>query len=151
TLGEHPDLLGAQLGLLARLDAGGGPVPSMVGKAAKRLREVLIGRRVLLVVDDVWTAEAAVAVRGTRPRGRLMYTSRDLAVIDAIGARSFVVDVLSASAARQVVAGVLAQPVGALPVVADQVFARVGRVALAVVLLAAAVRATAPSCRPPAG
>ena len=43
-------------------------------------------------------------------------------------------------AARAVAAGVLDQPAAGLPPVADRVFARVGRVALAVALLAAAVR-----------
>ena len=55
TVGEHADLLAAQLDLLDRLDAGG-PVPSTVAEATDRLRGVLATRRVLLVVDDVWTA-----------------------------------------------------------------------------------------------
>ena len=44
------------------------------------------------------------------------------------------------AAARGLAAAVLDQPAAALPAVADRVFARVGRVALAVALLAAAVR-----------
>ena len=128
-----------QLDLLRRLDARG-PVPSTVAEATERLREVLATRRVLLVVDDVWTAAAAAALRVTGPRGRLVYTSRDPAVIDAVAARPYRVDVLSADAARAVAAGVLDQPAAGLPPVADRVFDRVGRVALAVALLAAAVR-----------
>ena len=139
TLGEHADLLAAQLDLLDRLDAGG-PVPSTVAEATDRLRGVLAARRVLLVVDDVWTGAAAAALRVTGPRGRLVYTSRDPGVIDAVAARPYRVDVLSPAAARGLAAAVLDQPAAALPVVADGVLDRVGRVALAVALLAAAVR-----------
>src|SRR5262245_59829333 len=78
--------------------------------------------------------------RVTGARGRVVYTSRDPAVIDAVAARPYRVDVLSSAAARALAAGVLEQPVAGLPAAADRAFERVGRVALAVALLAAAIR-----------
>lgn len=56
-----------------------------MAEAAEWLREVLAARRVLLVADDVWTTVAAAAFRVTG-RGRVVYTSRDLAAIDASAA-----------------------------------------------------------------
>ena len=139
SVGEHADVLALQLGLLHRLDARGAAL-STVAEATERLREVLATRRVLLVVDDVWTTTAAEALRVTGPRGRLVYTSRVPMVVDAVGAAPYRVDVLSAGAARAMAAAVLGLPVAVLPAVVDGVLARVGRVAFAVALLAAAVR-----------
>ena len=139
--GERPDhlLLAVQLDLLARLGASG-RVLLTVAEATDRLREVLATQRVLLMVDDVWTATAAAAFRVTGPRGRLVYTSRDPAAMEAVGAVTCQVKVLSAEEARVMAAAVLDQPSTTLPSVADRVLQRVGWVALAVALLAAAVR-----------
>ncbi|MGH3568846.1 MAG: NB-ARC domain-containing protein, partial [Pseudonocardia sp.] len=139
TVGERPDVLALQLELLARLGASG-MAPRTVADATEALTEVLAGRRVLLVVDDVWSAAVARVFRVTGPRGRVVYTSRDPAVITAAGARPHRVDVLSPAAARAVAAAVLAVTPEDLPGIAEQAFAEVGWVALAVALLAAAVR-----------
>jgi NB-ARC domain/TIR domain/WD domain, G-beta repeat len=139
TVGERPDVLGIQLDLLARLGAAG-PSPRTVIDAVTELEQVLEKRRVLLMVDDVWSLDAARAFRVTGPRGRVVYTSRDPRVLAGVGARAHRVDVLSPAAARAVAVGVLGGSVEELPPVVDQVFARVGRVALAVALLSAAVR-----------
>ena len=94
----------------------------------------------LLVVDDVWSAAAAQAFRVTGPRGRVLYTTRDPAVLAAVGAVAERVDVLSPPAARQLLARIAGLPEGALPPEADRVLAATGRVALAVALVGAAVR-----------
>jgi hypothetical protein len=82
---------------------------------------------------------AAQALRVTGPAGRLLYTTRDPQVLTATGARPHQVDVLSPAAARAVAATILQVPADRLPAAADEAFAQVGRVALAVALLAAAV------------
>jgi hypothetical protein len=46
-----------------------------VSEAGELLRVALQDRRVLLVVDVVWSAAAAHAFRVTGPRDRLLYTS----------------------------------------------------------------------------
>jgi hypothetical protein len=101
---------------------------------------VLAERRALLVVDDVWSDAAARAFRATGPRGRVLYTSRDQQVLAAAGARLHPVDVLSPAAARALAAAILDVPPADLPRTANRAFADVGHVALAVALLAAAVR-----------
>jgi hypothetical protein len=95
---------------------------------------------VLVIVDDVWSDAAAHAFRVTGAQGRLLYTSRDQRVIEAVRAAPHRVKVLSPEAARALAANVLHVPVSTLPAVADRVFDDVGRAPLAVALLAAAVR-----------
>ena len=139
TAGEQPDLAGLQAGLLSRLGAAG-PAPRSAAEGAGLLRQALAGRQVLLVVDDVWSAAAAQAFRVTGPRGRVLYTTRDPAVLAAVGAVAEPVGVLSPAAARQLLARLAGLPEGALPPEADRVLAATGRVALAVALAGAAVR-----------
>ena len=139
SVGEQADVLAAQLDLLARLGAPDQPVRS-IAEALNRLCEVLADRQVLLVVDDVWSDAAAQAFRVTGLRGRVLYTSRAPQVLAAVGARLYPVDVLAPAAARAVAAGVLDVGVDQLPPEVDPTVASVGRVALAVALLAAAVR-----------
>ena len=139
SLGEKPDILGIQLELLARVGARD-RVPRTVVEARNALREVLAPQRVLVVIDDVWSDAAALAFQVTGPHGRLLYTSRDPHALTTAGARLYLVDVLSAQAARELAAAIIDIPPNALPTAADRAFSEVGHVALAVALLAAAVR-----------
>ena len=139
TAGEQPDLAGLQAGLLSRLGAAG-PAPRSATEGAGLLRQALAGRQVLLVIDDVWSAAAAQAFRVTGPHGRVLYTTRDPAVLAAAGAVAERVGVLSPAAARQLLARLAGLSESALPPEADRVLAATGRVALAVALAGAAVR-----------
>ena len=138
TVGERPDLLALQLDLLARL--GVRSDARTTAEAVEALGMTLAEKRVLLVVDDVWSDAAARAFRVIGPRGRLLYTSRDHSVISAAGAVTRQIDVLTPAAARALAVEVLHVPEDALPVSADRAFTAVGYVPLAVALLAAAVR-----------
>jgi WD40 repeat protein len=141
TVGEHPDLLGLQLDLLARLGvAGDTALPRTVAEATGRLQHAMTDRQVLLVVDDVWSDAAALAFRVTGPRGRLLYTSRDEQVITAVRSAAHRIGVLSRDTARALAAGILGEQAAALPAAADGAFAQVGWVPLAVALVSAAVR-----------
>ena len=140
TVGEQPDLVGLQTGLLARLGAAAA-APRSATEGAGLLRHVLAGRQVLLVIDDVWSAAAAQAFRVTGPRGRVLYTTRDPAVLAAVHAVAEQVDLLTPRTARQLLARIAGMPEGALPAgEVDRVLAATGRVALAVALVGAAVR-----------
>jgi WD40 repeat protein len=138
-VGEKADVLAVQLDLLARLGARD-RTPRTPADAREHLREVLEDRRVLVVVDDVWSTTAALAFRVTGPRGRVLYTSRDPQVLEAAGARLHPVDVLSPAAARALAASIVEVAPDTLSTAAERAFAEVGHVALAVALLAAAVR-----------
>ena len=140
TAGEQPDLVGLQVGLLSRLGVAG-PAPRSATEGAALLRQAVVGRQVLLVVDDVWSAAAAQAFRVTGPRSRVLFTTRDPAVLAAVGAVAKRVGVLSPRDARQLLVRIAGLPSSALPTEeADRVLAATGRVALAVALVGAAVR-----------
>ena len=109
--------------------------PRSAAEGVRLLRQALVGRQVLLVIDDVWSAAAAQAFRVTGPRGRVLYTTRDPAVLASVHAAAEQVGVLSPPAARQLLADVAGVPTGALPAgEVARVLAATGRVALAVAL-----------------
>ena len=139
TVGERADPVAAQLDLLHRL---GVPAPQVrtTRDGARALQDTLKNRQCLLVVDDVWTTEAAEAFRVTGERGRVLFTSRNPDVLAAVGARVHPVDVLTEPAARGLLADLTHIPVRELPAAADRVLVATGRVALAVALAGAAVR-----------
>ena len=139
TVGERADLVAVQLDLLVRLGRPDATARS-ISAASQLLREAL-GERRALVVDDVWSMAAARAFRVAGSRGRVLYTSRVGEVLESVGAGVIQVDVLSVEAARALAARLLDVPVGALAPDADRVLAATGRVALAVALVTAAVRA----------
>jgi hypothetical protein len=85
SLGERPDLLGAQIDLLARLGAPTGGMRTTLD-AIKAIEQALADRRCLLVVDDVWTAAGAQAFDVAGPAGRVLYTTRDHATLRDVGA-----------------------------------------------------------------
>ena len=139
TVGERADILGVQLGLLTRLGVTG-PMPRTPHEAHARLTDILADRRVLLVVDDIWSDAAAAAFHVTGPHGRTLYTTRDPQILTTVRARPHRVDVLSPAAARALAAAVLDLDPDQIPVAAQAAFAEVGQIALAVALLAATVR-----------
>lgn len=103
SLGENADPLAAQRNLLTRLGMTATDVRS-VTQGARALRETLAQRQCLLIVDDVWSTAAAKALAVTGPRGRVLYTTRDPGVLDAVGARIEHIDVLSEDLARRLLA-----------------------------------------------
>ncbi len=142
TVGEQGDLVAAQQGLLARLGAADPGVRS-AGQGAGLLRQVLAERRCLLVVDDVWSAAAAAAFRVAGPAGRVLYTTRNPAVLAGVAGQVVELGVLPPAAARDLLAGLAGAPV--LPGEADRIVAATGGVALALALVGAAVGAGARS------
>ena len=136
-LGEGANLVQAQRDLLYGL---GGRVDFQTASEGQALlREALAERQCLLVVDDVWSRAAAAAFRVSGSQGRVLYTTRDSAVLRAVGAEVMPVDVLPEQAARQLLARLAGETVEALPAQADAVLEATGRIALAVALAGAAV------------
>lgn len=139
TLGENADFLAAQLDLLARLGVTETTVSS-VTQGTRALRDALAQRQCLLIVDDVWSAAAAKALAVTGPHGRVVFTTRNAQVLAAVSAQLKRVDVLSNDIARHLLAQLNNTTVEQLPAEVGRVLAGTGRVALALALVAAAVR-----------
>ena len=138
TVGEQGDLVAAQIGLLARLGTAQ-PELRSAGQGAGLLRRALADRRCLLVVDDVWSAAGVAAFRAVGPRGRVLYTTRDPAVLDGVASKVVQLGVLPLAVARELLCGLTGVEV--LPAEADRICAATGGVALAVALVGAAIGA----------
>ena len=100
---------------------------------------MLAERRCLLVVDDVWSAAAAAAFKVAGPAGRVLYTTRDPAVLAGVTGRVVELGVLPEAAARQLLAGLTGVRGAAGRGGPD--LAATGGVALALALVGAAVGA----------
>jgi WD40 repeat protein len=139
TVGESGDLISAQLDLLERLGVRDTSLRTS-SEGRKLLERVLAERRVLLVIDDVWSDAAAMAFRATGAGGRAIYTTRDASVLRVIDARAERVDVLPKPAALQLLANLSGTPIELLPADVERVLETTGGVPLALALVAAAVR-----------
>jgi len=122
-------------GLAARL-GGADPGPSDPGQAGMRLGELLADRRMLLVLDDVWTSEQLKPFLISGPRCRRVVTTRDRRVLPP-HAPVLLVDTMSLTQAR----AVLIDAAPALDAaVADVVAERCGRWPVLLGLVAGHVR-----------
>jgi WD40 repeat protein len=137
-LGESPDLVAAQIDLLERLDEPAAGVRNVLD-GARALKGALASRRCLLVVDDVWSAAAAQAFDTTGLLGRVLYTTRDPALLRDVRARVRRIARLTEAAARGLLAGLVNTSVEELPGDVGRILAATGRVALALALVGAAV------------
>ncbi len=138
TVGEQGDLVATQISLLNRLGAAY-PQLRSAGLGAQLLRQALADRRCLLVVDDVWSVAAVMAFRVTGPRGRVLYTTRDPAVLDGSVQKVIRLGALPSEAVRELLRRMAG--VRELPAEADRIVTATGGVALAVALVGAAVGA----------
>ncbi|WP_169807737.1 NB-ARC domain-containing protein [Herbidospora mongoliensis] len=136
TLGERPDPVAAQIGLARLLGIQGGFRNEVDGRAA--LREALSGKRVLLVIDDVWSAAAAEALLVTGAEGRTVLTTRHLLVLTRLHAPAFALERLGPEEARKFLAHMTSHP-EPLPPQTDELVEALGGVILALALLGATI------------
>jgi hypothetical protein len=68
------------------------------------MREALEGRRILVILDDVWKVDDAEAFLVDVPPARLLITTRNREVLVGLGAEEHWVDALSPSDALRVLA-----------------------------------------------
>lgn len=135
-LGEHPDPVAAQVEL-ARL-LGSAADYRTVAEGRTALSEMLANRRVLLIIDDVWSAAAAEALLVTGASGRIVLTTRHSLVLSRLHTRAYRLERLEDDEARRLLAQMAFQPDG-LPDEADGLIDALGGVVLALALVGATI------------
>ena len=143
TVGQAPDLPRLQSALLAETGTESTSVTETI-RGRKLLEERLAGRAVLLVLDDVWDPAHARAFDALGPAGRLLVTTRDGAVLTAIGAHPESVQRLPDAAALALLAGWAGADAATLPSEAPDVARECGYLPLALALAGARVREGTP-------
>src|SRR5262249_23926464 len=109
-------------------------------EAKDALREALVGRRALVVLDDVWTIEDADAFWVDAPPSRLLITTRNNEVLVGLGAEKHRVDVLSPNDALRMLAQWTGQKrTDTLPPEAAEVAQECGYLPLALAMVGAMV------------
>jgi hypothetical protein len=140
TLGQHPNLLDLMNRLAGWLGDCGGPFTSWLD-AQPAIRQSLTGRRALLMLDDVWLLDHAIAFNLLSPPGRLLITTRLREAVVGMGAAEFCVDVLSLLDAKRMLAnwaGVKDENL--LPPLATEVAQECGCLPLALAMVGAMVQ-----------
>ena len=135
-LGERPDVVAAQTALagLAGIEARFRTAEE--GRAA--LAQGLSGRRLLLVIDDAWSAADVESLLVVDVTGRALVTTRHPLVLARIRAQQAVVDRLGPGEAQRFLAHTTQVP-EPLPPEAGQLVEAVGGVVLALALVGATI------------
>jgi len=143
SLGQQPQLDDLQRQLAAQLGDDGIPNDGRyVASAKEKIRELLKERAALLVLDDVWTRDAAEAFNVVGARGRLLLTTRDAGLVTALAAQEnhYQVQLPSDDEARALLAAAAGAPIEALPKEAADVIDECGRLPLALALCGGMLR-----------
>ncbi|MEO8328338.1 MAG: NB-ARC domain-containing protein, partial [Nitrospirota bacterium] len=113
------------------------PVVSTINDGKQQLSSCLVGKICLLIVDDIWQTDHAAALDVLGPASRLLLTTRDAAILTAIGAKEKPLGVFGQEAALRLLAEWSGKPFHALPPLAAQVAESCGGVPLALALAGA--------------
>jgi len=140
TVGQNPDPSSNLL--LVGTAFGDDPVNYVdLDTARARLPRVLSDKVCLIVLDDLWNvAHATPFVNALGPRCRLLITTRDGSLVTALGAEEHSLDVLTDSAALQLLANWCDQEAESLPSEAVSVANECGNLPLALALCGAMAR-----------
>ncbi|MBI5605952.1 MAG: TIR domain-containing protein [Deltaproteobacteria bacterium] len=98
------------------------------------LRQLLLQKAVLLVLDDVWHASDAKAFDVLGPRCRALVTTRDIGILSTMGGECVPVSLFTEPEALQLLAGAVDMERAALPREAQEVVRECGCLPLAVAL-----------------
>ncbi|BAY07542.1 NB-ARC domain-containing protein [Calothrix sp. NIES-2098] len=139
TLGQTPQILTWQSYLASALGEKQAAFTE-VGVAKARLRELFAEKACLLIVDDIWHLEDATAFDVLGERCQMLITTRDAAIVTALGGEEYQLAVLGKQQALELLADWANQPVAELPTTATEVAQQCGYLPLALSLNGAMVR-----------
>ena len=98
------------------------------------------GKRLLVVLDDVWEPEVTDPFTGLGPACRVLVTTRDARVLERIQAERHEIGLFEPEAARAFLAEATGLRADALPPDADQIIRECGRLPLALAAVGALIR-----------
>jgi WD40 repeat protein len=134
TLGQEPNLAELQRWLAREL---GDPALFADEHSGKEcLRTLLDGRKVLLVLDDVWQREHAEAFNVVGAMGRILLTTRDAGLVTALASQEthYRVELPTEAEAEAIFAAAAQLKPGELPAATHEIVAQCGRLPLALAL-----------------
>jgi hypothetical protein len=143
SVGQKPDLLALQNRLLHLLDPAALPAERS-SDARTALAAAVAGKRVLIVIDDLWNAEHFSTAfdfvsSGADSSSRLLITTRDAAVLARIGARTQALQRMPDALARRLLALRSNCTVEALPAQAADILDECAGLPLAIALAGAQI------------
>ena len=103
TLGQQPDILPLLSGWIQAM--GDYQFMSHVETASAYLRSLLREKAALIVVDDVWKTAHVVPFLGGGPSSRVLITTRDATIAEAMGAWLLNLDVMTSEQALGLLTG----------------------------------------------
>lgn len=139
-LGQDPDLLRMQETVASQITPREPFVARTAEEGEAALEKRFQGRSCLLVVDDVWDVRHARAFDVLGPRSRLLVTTRDGAVLTALGAKQEKIERLSKPVALELLARWAGVSPATLPKAAAAVARECGYLPLALAVAGAHVQ-----------
>ena len=139
TVGQQPNVIELQ-GRLLRVLIGTIPNVSTAKEYADAISEALDGRKVLLILDDVWELDHAALFRGIPDGCQLLVTTRNSEVLIGIEASEFQVDLLTPEESLSLLADWSGLEREVLPKEAPEIVEECGYLPLALAAIGAMVR-----------
>jgi WD40 repeat protein len=103
-------------------------------------RTTIASKAALIVVDDVWSKADIEPLLVESPRSRFLFTTRDAAIGNLVGARDHAADLLDDAQSGELLALWANKPFSELPAVADEIISECGRLPLALSVLGGMLR-----------
>jgi WD40 repeat protein len=138
SVGTSPDVPALQRRVHRDLGGDGAFETEHEGKAA--LKELLAGRAVLLILDDIWQRAVVDWFDVLGPRCRALLTTRDAGVLRAFGGTPHLVELLSEQEAQDLLALSSGIPSDGLPGESAEIIGECGHLPLAVALCGGLIR-----------
>ncbi|MDF5739184.1 MULTISPECIES: NB-ARC domain-containing protein [unclassified Nostoc] len=139
TLGQQPDVLSLLSGWVQALGDCNFK-PTSIEATSTHLRTLLYDKAVLLVVDDAWNTKDALVFNIGGVRCQVLVTTREGAIAEALGARTYSLDIMTAPQAMELLTKKLGREItGVERQSAENLAKGVGYLPLALELAAAQV------------
>ena len=137
-VGPSPNRVGIQRRIHRQL-GGDGLIGSEI-EGRTKLREVYANKRILLILDDVWQRADVESFDVLEPVSHALITTRDEGLLSTLGIEHHSVDLMTDEEARQLMAKHVDVGLSNLPLEADAVVQRCGRLPLAIALCGGLIR-----------